>query len=167
MCNKLRLAVIVGLWSIQLGSTGAGATESLLWEAPHAGSFALSPLGGWSAGNRMDGPIVGIRGTFVFENFLGGLNGQAIFIDSGAIYAFGLDFLGRYGPVYAGAGLSGHYFPVRSGIPIWAMVFSAGVHLPTPFSGVFLDLSYRPAVFLSETRYGVYHTFLLGLLFET
>jgi hypothetical protein len=129
--------------------------------------FILSPEAGYSTGNRMDGPVVGLRGLFVFKHFLGGLHGQAIFIDSGAMYTFGLDFQGRYGPLYLGLGPCGHYFPARTGPPIWSIAFQAGVHLLTPLEGVFVDIAYRPVVFLSESKSGGYHNFLLAIVFET
>jgi len=138
-----------------------------MWKSPETGTFILSPEIGWSTGNQIDGLVLGFRGLFVFDHFMGGLHGQAIFIDTGAMYTFGLDFQGRYGPIYAGLGPYGHYFPSRTGAPIWGLAFQAGLHLLTPFDGVFIDLSYRPVVFLSETVSGGYHTFLLGFIFET
>ncbi len=115
----------------------------------------------------MDGVMVGLRGLFSFDYFLGGLHGQAIFIDTGSTYTLGLDLQGRYGPLYLGLGPCSHYFPVKTGAPIWGISFQGGVHLPSPFEGVFIDLSYRPVVFLSKSKRGVYHTFLLGVAFET
>lgn len=158
------LAVTVAICS---AAPQSRADQEFLWKAPESGSFILSPETGYSAGNQMDGVVVGLRGLFVFDHFIGGLHGQAIFIDTGAMYTFGLDFQGRYGPIYAGLGPCGHYFPSRTGAPIWGLGFQAGLHLLTPFEGVFLDISYRPVVFLSETKRGGYHTFLLGLVFET
>jgi hypothetical protein len=145
----------------------ARAEDEFLWRSPETGTFILSPEIGWSTGTQMDGFMLGLRGLFAFDHFLGGLHGQAIFIDTGAMYTFGLDFLGRYGPLYMGLGPCGHYFPSRTGAPIWGISFQGGVHLLTPFEGVFIDLSYRPVVFLSESMRGGYHTFLLGFVFET
>ena len=143
------------------------AEDEFLWRAPESGMFILSPEIGWSATNQMDGVVLGLRGLFAFDHFIGGLHGQAVFIDTGAIYTFGLDFQGRYGPLYLGLGPCGHYFPARTGAPIWGITFQGGVHLLTPFEGFFIDISYRPVVFLSESKQGGYHTFLLGLVFET
>ena len=153
--------------AIFAASPGARAEDEFLWSVPETGTFILSPGTGWSAGNGMDGLLLNIRGLFVFEHFVGGLHGQAIFIDTGATYTFGLDFQGRYGPLYLGLGPCGHYFPERTGSPIWGLAFQGGVHLPSPFEGVFFDLSYRPVVFLSTSKRGMYHTFLLGVVFET
>lgn len=143
------------------------AEDEFLWKSPESGMFILSPEAGYSTGSQMDGAVVGLRGLFVFDHFMGGLHGQAIFIDTGAMYTFGLDFQGRYGPLYLGLGPCGHYFPSRTGTPIWGVSFQGGVHLLTPLERVFIDLSYRPVVFLSESKTGGYHTFLLGIVFET
>jgi hypothetical protein len=153
-------------------AVGATAPESraedeFLWRSPESGTFILSPGTGYSTGNQMDGLIIDLRGLFVFDHFIGGLHGQAIFVDTGAMYTFGLDFQGRYGPFYIGLGPTGHYFPSRTGAPIWGLSFQAGAHFLTPFEGVFIDLSYRPVVFLSGTKHGGYHTFLLSVVFET
>jgi hypothetical protein len=161
------ILVLVVLMAICALPRSASAEDEFLWKSPESGTFTLSPEVGWSTSNQMDGIIVGLSGLFVFDHFLGGLHGQAIFVDTGAMYTFGLDFQGRYGPIYLGTGPYGHYFPSRTGAPIWGISFQAGVHLPTPLEGVFLDLSYRPAVFLSKSKTGGYHTFLLGVLFET
>jgi hypothetical protein len=158
------LAVILAVCSTALV---ARAEDEFLWTSPESGSFVLSPEIGYSTANQMDGVVIGLQGLFVFDHFMGGLHGQAIFIDTGAMYTFGLDFQGRYGPLYVGLGPCGHYFPSRTGAPIWGLSFQAGVHLLTPFEGVFLDVSYRPVVFLSDTVRGGYHTFLLGVVFET
>ena len=160
----LLLAVILATCTIQ---RVARADDEFLWRSPETGTFILSPEIGWSTGNQMDGVTLGLRGLFVFDNFLGGLHGQAIFIDTGAIYTFGLDFQGRYGPLYMSLGPCGHYFPSRTLAPVWGISFQGGVHLLTPFEGVFIDLSYRPVVFLSKSKRGGYHTFLLGVVFET
>jgi hypothetical protein len=153
--------------AILIPATQARPEDEFLWKSPESGTFILSPEVGYSVGNQMDGMVIGLRGLFVFDHFIGGLHGQAIFIDTGAMYTFGLDFQGRYGPLYLGIGPCGHYFPSRTGAPLWGLSFQAGVHLLTPFEGVFVDLSYRPVVFLSDTKRGGYHVFLLGVIFET
>jgi hypothetical protein len=158
------LAVILAICA---GAPEARAEDEFLWRSPESGTFTLSPEFGYSTGNQMDGMVIGLKGLFVFDHFMGGLHGQAIFIDTGAMYTFGLDFQGSYGPLYVGMGPCGHYFPSRTGAPLWGLTFQAGVHLLTPFEGVFLDISYRPVVFLSDTKRGGYHTFLLGVVFET
>jgi hypothetical protein len=165
--NSLKFLLIAGIIAFLAGSPEVSGEETFLWEAPESGSFILTPEAGWSTGNQMDGAIVGLRGLFVFQHFLGGLHGQAIFIESGAMYTFGLDFIGRYGPIYAGLGPSGHYFPTRTGAPTWGIGFQIGVNLPTPFEGVFIDLAYRPVILLSETQTGASHQFLVGVVFET
>lgn len=158
------LAVILAILVL---ATQARSEDEFLWKSPESGTFILSPEAGYSVGNQMDGMVIGLRGLFVFDHFVGGLHGQAIFIDTGAMYTFSLDFQGRYGPLYLGIGPCGHYFPSKTGAPLWGLSFQAGVHLLTPFEGVFLDLSYRPVVFLSDTKRGGYHVFLLGVIFET
>ena len=158
------LAVIL---AILIPATPAHPDDEFLWKSPESGTFILSPEVGYSVGNRMDGIVVGLRGLFVFDHFVGGLHGQAIFIDTGAMYTFGLDLQGRYGPLYLGMGPCGHYFPSKTGAPLWGLSFQAGLHVLTPFEGVFVDISYRPVVFLSDTKRGGYHVFLLGVIFET
>ena len=164
---KRSIVLLVVILAICAGSPGARAEDEFLWKSPETGTFILSPEIGWSTGNQMDGVVLGIRGLFVFDHFMGGLHGQAIFIDTGAMYTFGLDFQGRYGPLYLGLGPCGHYFPSRTGAPLWGLSFQGGVHFLTPFEGVFFDLSYRPVVFLSDSKRGGYHTFLLAVVFET
>jgi len=138
-----------------------------LWAAPESGRFLLAPLAGVSTANQMDGPLVGMHGMFAFDHFLGGIHGQSVFIDSGAVYSFGIDLHLRYGPVYGGMGFCGHFFPGNTAHPVPAINFQLGLHVPLPLvTGVFVDLAYRPNIVMHRSRELVYHTFLFGLVFE-
>ena len=146
------------------GSTGE---EVFLWKAPESGRFLLAPLAGWSAAGDMDGPCMGLRAMFPFRHFLAGIHGQAVFIHTGAVYVFGLDVHLRHGPFYGGTGFTGHFFPGNTSRPTPSLNFQLGVHVPLPLAGVFTEVAYRPNIIFHQSREVVYHTVLLGFVFET
>jgi len=153
-----------------IGATRASASEDkepLLWPVPEDGSLVLAPLAGYSIGNQMDGPLVGMRAMFVFKYFMGGVNGQAIFVDSGAIYLFGLDLHGRFGPFYGGIGFAGHFLPGSTGSPTPSMNLQTGIHFPTFFPSAFVEVAYRVNIIFHAGRQEAYHALMLGLLFES
>ena len=157
-----------------LSPQGVAATEEpeeddveFLWPAPESGRFLLAPVAGISTANQMDGPLVGMRGLFAFDNFMGGIHGQSVFVDTGAVYSFGIDLHLRFGPIYGGIGFCGHFFPGNTSRPTPTINFQLGLHVPLPLvTGVFLDFAYRPNIVMHRSREVVYHTFLFGVLFE-
>lgn len=164
----LALAMVCGPFRPAAAESDGDEKEPLLWSVPKSGSLVLAPLTGWSTGSQYDGPLVGMRAMFVFEHFIGGVVGQSIFVDSGAVYLFGLDLHGRYGPFYGGLAFAGHFIPGASASGTTpSMGFQAGVHFPTPFSFVFLEAAYRVNILFHAGRQEAYHTFLLGVLFES
>jgi hypothetical protein len=164
----MRLSAITCLTLVSiLTGTALAEEKPILWESPDSGVFAISPQGGWSSGDPYDGPLIGIRGLFIFDHFVGAACGQAVFVDSGAIYVVGLDLHVRYGPFHGGPGFSSHFIPGGDTRPVPAMSIHAGIFIPTGLAGLFVDLAYRPNIVFHSSREEVYHTFLLGLLFET
>jgi hypothetical protein len=168
MVAALTFAMLVGFFcSGQQARASEEDEEPFLWTVPESGTLLLAPLGGWSVGNQLDGPVAGMRALFVFDYFLGGVDGQAIFVDTGAIYLFGLDLHGRYGPFYGGMGFTAHFFPGSGGSTTPSINFQIGTHFPTPFDGAFVEIAYRISIIFHTGREETYHTFLLGLLFES
>jgi len=139
----------------------------VLWQAPESGHFLLSPSGGYTEGVEISGASLSLRGIFAFKYFIGGVHGQAIFLPSGVLYSMSVDVIGRYGPFYAGVAATGHWFPSDSSVPKPGVAFQLGLHIPTGFDGIFFDLAYRPNIVFLSSRQMVFHTVLLGFIFET
>lgn len=170
MARNTAALLLVLAWTplaVQANQEPDEPDSSFLWSSPEAGRFLLAPLAGVSTANQMNGPLIGMRGIFAFEHFMGGIHGQSIFVDSGAVYAFGIDLHLRYGPIYGGIGLGGHFFPGNTSRPTPAVNLQLGLHIPLPLAGVFVDLAYRPNIVIHRAREVLYHTFLLGVVFET
>ena len=154
------------IWGL---STPSALAEDplVLWQAPESGHFLLSPSAGYSEGDELTGATISLRGIFAFKYIIGGVHGQAIFIPSGVLYSMSVDLIGRYGPFYAGIAATGHWFPSDSNVPKPGVAFQVGMHIPSGFDGIFFDLGYRPNVVFLSSRQMVFHTVLLGLVFET
>lgn len=149
------------------GCERARADDDFLWQVPRAGSFGLSPFGGFSFGAEMNGPVLGIEGLFFAEHFLIGLDGRGVFIDEGVMYSFGLELDGRLGPFFGGLGTSLDWLPGRTAARTPALTFQAGLHVVTPWPEVWLNTAYHTNIAFLESRQLVYHSVMVGLLFLT
>ena len=146
---------------------GVVDANQFLWSVPEKGSFILSPVTGWAIGEYIQGFSLGIRALFFFKYLVGSVQGQGVFTESGTVYDFGVDIYGRYGPFFAGVGFAGHWLPGKTNTTTPGVVLKAGIHTPTWFDAIFLEISYRPCIILIENRSIIYHTIMLGFLFET
>lgn len=161
------LAFALSTWCTCGSALAEGQEETRLWSAPAKNTFALCPAVGYAEGDGEQGFAAALRGLFFFEYFVGGIQGQAIFSDEGVLYDAGIDLFGRFGPLYAGGGFSGHWIPGRTGTPIPTLSLQAGVHIPLPLVRVFLDLAYRPSILLMNEQQLVVHLVTIGFVFET
>jgi hypothetical protein len=160
--------LVVGLTKMSGSSAEEKQAEStdFLWAAPETGSFILAPGMGYSTGSEFDGVTAALNGLFFFKYFIGAITANAIFSDSGTVYRFGVDVCGRYGPIFAGVGFSGHWLPGKTDTSTSGGIFKTGIHVPAFFHDMFFDVTYGLSVVNLRSNNVLYHTITLDLLFE-
>ncbi|MBN2498694.1 MAG: hypothetical protein JXR96_29150 [Deltaproteobacteria bacterium] len=127
--------------------------------------MAVSLGGGYKVGDDDSGPLLAARGLFFFRYFLGVLHGDVAF-GEGTYFSLAVDLDGRYGPMYGGLGFSLNWLPGAGSRPGSALGFQAGFMVPTPLTGLWLDICYRPAIIFRESQDLVYHNVLLAVILE-
>ncbi len=152
-------------------SEAAAANEnsnnfSPLWSAPKEGCILVEPEIGYSEGSDISGTTLSLSGFFTFRYFLVGLRGLVVFSASGPLYDMSLDLNLRYGPIYLGASVVGHWYPGDSNEMKPGAAANIGIHIPLPIDGLFLDIGYRPVFVFLKSRSMLYHVISCGVVFE-
>jgi hypothetical protein len=161
--------LVVFLFLSNQGICQEKTDKGFLWSTPRSSVFLISPRIGWtfdSTDTQLNGLTIIFSGAYTLKYFLAGINAQAIFNEKGTLYSMGFDLIVRYGPFYVGGGFNGYWLPYRNNTPVPALVGQTGMHVPLPWEGLFLDLSYRSSLLFFESRQALIHTVLLGFLIE-